>query len=684
MANIGKQHKWVQTSASTFVDDSDSNGIWRFSAGVDNSATGTISFTPPGGTAQAIPYLASQGAYGLGVFFSTQAALDAAYPDGNYAVTFNGTTTTVAFTGGNYSNVPLATLSQGSWGSSWYTIDPSVPLTITLNFTTNYTAGYAHMSLTVSGNSDSYSNSVSSPNLSTNQLTITIPANTLTRGNTYTVKMDLDNISTLNTTAVSGWTIATYYEQESHFSLAAGAPAPSITVQPQGQTATVGQAVSFTVQSTAIANYPSSQVTYQWYFNGNPISGATQSIYNIPSVALSSAGSYSVKVTDPSGSATSVSANLTVTTNSAPSFTMQPVSVTVTPGGTAAFTVGVGGSPTPTLQWSRNGSLISGANGSLLVVSNAGPSNIGNYTCTATNSSGTVPSATATLSTQATATPGRMINLSVNAKVNPSQGISNLTMGFVTGGSGTSGSQSLLIRAGGPALIPYVGNTVLVDPELKVFDSAQVQIASNAGWGTPSSNVALVNAAQANTGAGLVYANTASLDSAVVLSLAASPGYTVQVDGKNGDAGTTLAEVYDNTPANTYTLATPRLVNLSCRITVPANGSLTDGFIINGSTAKTVLIRAIGPGLTQFGVSGAMSDPVLTVYNGSTVIASNSGWGGDPQLSAALTVAQAQPNPPQAKDCVVLLTLAPGSYTAVATSSSGASGNVLVDIYEIQ
>jgi len=158
-------------------------------------------------------------------------------------------------------------------------------VTITVNFTTNYVAGSAHMSLTVSGNNDSYSNSISSPDYSTSQLTLTIPANTLTRGNGYRVKMDLDNIPTINTTAVSGWTIAGYYEQECTMNFLAGVPAPSITLQPQSQTATVGQAVSFSVESTAVTAYSASQISYQWYFNGNPISGATQSIYNIPSVS---------------------------------------------------------------------------------------------------------------------------------------------------------------------------------------------------------------------------------------------------------------------------------------------------------------------------------------------------------------------------------------------------------------
>ncbi len=468
---------------------------------------------------------------------------------------------------------------------------------------------------------------------------------------------------------------------------------PAITTQPTSQTVNTGSTATFTVAATG------SGLGYQWQFNGSAISGATNSTLTLTGVTAAQAGSYTVVVSNGIGSATSNGAVLAVQSTGAPLISSQPQAQTIASGSTVVLAVTTSGTVTITsanadgprpaatgaassYQWYRNGVAVSGATSATLVVSNATSSNAGGYRCLVSNSSGSTLSSEAVVSIISTSNPGRLINLSVNAKVNPSIGIPDLIMGFVTGGSGTTGSQTLMIRAGGPALVPYGVSGVLPDPELTVFNGS-TSIASNAGWETPSSNVALVNAAQANTGAGLVYANTSSLDSAVVLSLGASPGYTVQVDGKAGDSGQTLAEVYDDTPANTYFLTTPRLVNLSCRITVPANGSLTDGFYIGGATSKTVLIRAIGPGLAAYGVSGAMSDPVLTVNAGSTVIATNSGWGSDPQLTAAMTAVSAQPNPPAIGDSVVLVTLAPGSYTAVATSAGGSAGNVLLDIYEV-
>jgi len=456
--------------------------------------------------------------------------------------------------------------------------------------------------------------------------------------------------------------------------------------------------VTFTLVATG-----ASPISYQWYFNGTAISGATSSSYSIASAQLSNSGSYSVVATNAVSTVTSSGGILSVTAPSGgPVVTAQPLSQTVATGGTVVFSVtpsgviqtssdpsgglraqsleALAGSAT-TYQWYFNGNVIAGATNSILVIK-ATTATAGSYSCLIKNSTGSIVSNAATLTVSSTSNPGRLVNLSVNAKLNPAVGTPELIMGFVTGGSGTSGSQSLMIRAAGPTLSSYGVTGVLPDPELTAYNGS-TSIANNAGWGTPSSNVALVNAAQANTFAGLVYTNTASLDSAVVLSLAPNPGYTVHVDGKSGDSGQTLAEVYDNTPLGTYALTTPRLVNLSCRITVPANGSLTDGFYIGGTTSKTLLIRAIGPGLTQYGVSGAMQDPQITLYSSSTAIATNAGWGGYAQLTAAMTAVYATPNPPATGDSVILVTLPPGSYTAVATSVSGVAGNVLLDIYEV-
>ena len=162
-------------------------------------------------------------------------------------------------------------------------------------------------------------------------------------------------------------------------------------------------------------------------------------------------------------------------------------------------------------------------------------------------------------------------------------------------------------------------------------------------------------------------------------------GYTVQVSSVSGVTGKTLAALYDDTPAGAYTATTPRLINLSCRLLVGANSSLTAGFWVGGTTAKTVLIRADGPALAAQNVTGVMPDPQLTVFNASdTAIAYNAGWGGSPVLSSVAASVYAQPfTDPNSKDSEVLLTLAPGGYTAQVSSASNTAGNVMIEVYEV-
>ena len=132
-----------------------------------------------------------------------------------------------------------------------------------------------------------------------------------------------------------------------------------------------------------------------------------------------------------------------------------------------------------------------------------------------------VGSLAATLGVTPTTNVGRLINLSVNTTAGKSQ---VLTVGFVTGGSGTVGSQNLLIRATGPALAAFGVPNTLVDPTLSVLSGPTV-VASNDNWGTPATNQAAVTAADNVTGA-FPLSNPASLDAAghgAFLSLAATP-----------------------------------------------------------------------------------------------------------------------------------------------------------------
>jgi len=371
-------------------------------------------------------------------------------------------------------------------------------------------------------------------------------------------------------------------------------------------------------------------------------------------------------------------------------FPTQPASQVIAAGGTVVFSAAASVS-SPAYQWMFNGSplrngnfdgsTVSGATGPTLVVSGSTGANAGSYSCVATSFGNSATSNAATLGVSATGDVGRLVDVSCRSDVVPGEGA--LIVGFMVGGQGTSGSESLLIRASGPALAQLGVPGALPDPVLEFYGPNGV-LASDYGWGgNPqiSSTAAMVG--------GFPWNSPSSLDSALVESLAAGP-FTEVIAGASGDSGVALGEVYDATPAGTRTPTTPRLVNLSGRAQVGAGANvLIAGFVIGGSTSETVLIRASGPVLSQFGVSGALADPLLTLYriNGdgtSTLLGSNSGWNGNAQVAAtAAAVGAFSWGSSTSGDSALLVTLPPGSYCAEVSGASGDSGVSLVEVYEV-
>ncbi len=132
------------------------------------------------------------------------------------------------------------------------------------------------------------------------------------------------------------------------------------------------------------------------------------------------------------------------------------------------------------------------------------------------------------------ATAPRLINLSARVQVGTGGNI--LIVGFVVGGTG---SETVLVRASGPALIPFGVGGTLPDPKLQIVNQASTTIASNTGWGGSSQ----ISGAAASVGA-FRWTNSSSNDSAILIAL--PPGaYTAQVSGASGDTGVALVEVYE-------------------------------------------------------------------------------------------------------------------------------------------
>lgn len=247
----------------------------------------------------------------------------------------------------------------------------------------------------------------------------------------------------------------------------------------------------------------------------------------------------------------------------------------------------------------------------------------------------------------------------------------------MSGGSGTSGPEPVLVRASGPSLAAFLPPPLLDDPSETLY-SGSTPISSNDNWG----GNATVSAISAQVGA-FPFASATSKDAALYLAAAPSGNDSVIVTGVGTVAGSALAEVYDATPSASFYTTSPRLINVSV---IKNMGSLlTLGFTIGGSANRNVLIRAVGPTLaTTFGLGGVAADPKIALFNSSqTVIQSNDNWGGTAALTAAMTTSGAFALPPNSLDAAMIANLPPGTYSVQATVSTGATGTVLVDLYEL-
>ncbi|MBI5769986.1 MAG: esterase-like activity of phytase family protein [Verrucomicrobia bacterium] len=450
---------------------------------------------------------------------------------------------------------------------------------------------------------------------------------------------------------------------------------PAIVTAPASTTAQINQPANLSV--TAVG-FPTPG--YQWTKGGLAIGGATSATLTISSAQPSDAGPYAVVVTNANGSVTSTTATLFVNGTNAPAFTAPPASQTVAVGSTVVFSATA--TNATTYRWQRDGTEIAGATSRLLVLTSPQIADSGNYTVIASNTSGTATS-TAALNVVAVSAAdlGRLINLSI---LTPLVAGETMTMGTVVGGTGTSGTKALLARAAGPSLVQLGVTGFLADPTMTLINttaSPNVTVATNDNWGGTTA----LGTAFAQVGA-FAYSSAASLDAAILQPALASGNYTVQVSGVGPTAGTVIAELYDATSAASVTATTPRLINVSVLKQIATGGSLTVGFYVGGTTARTVLLRAIGPTLANapFNIATAMADPQLALLNGTQqTIAANNDWGGDTQLSSigasvgAFAVANLA-----SKDAILLITLPPGPYTAQITPV-GAGGYAIVEVYEV-
>lgn len=405
---------------------------------------------------------------------------------------------------------------------------------------------------------------------------------------------------------------------------------------------------------------------YQWYLNGAVIPGATSNPYIIDQVSSAVAGTYTVEVTNVAGSVTLNAGTVAVNGPGAPVFALQPFDKVVAPGGTFALAASAIGSGL-SYQCYLNGAPLSGETGSILLRNTANSGDAGQYTVRVTNSDGTITSRPATVSLSQTASTLR--NISVRTNAAPGQIV---TPGFVIRGTG---SKRVLIRAVGPTLTSYGVTGEMPNPIVTVYDSNQNVVATNDDWDA--------SLAPAFSGVGAFPLDAGSRDAALLIDLPANAAYTAQVTGSDGQGGIVLLEVYD-----TDTAPTSKLVNVSVRTNASSGAdALIMGMSLQGTGKRTLLVRGVGPTLANFGVTNAINDPELTIFdtNQRSVLA-NGDWSNADfvyELLQATEFVGAFALGAGTGDAATLSLLDPGNYTIQITPTDTNDGEALAEIYEV-
>jgi hypothetical protein len=154
--------------------------------------------------------------------------------------------------------------------------------------------------------------------------------------------------------------------------------------------------------------------------------------------------------------------------------------------------------------------------------------------------------------------------------------------------------------------------------------------------------------------------------------------YTFTITARNG---VSPVATQDFTLRITPVPAGAQLVNVSTRLVIQTGSKVgIGGFIITGTDPKKVLIRAIGPTLANFGVANALQNPVLELHDSTgALLTSNDDWK-VPQQAAVEATGLA---PPDDRESAILLSLQPGSYTAIESGKNGTTGNGLIEVYDV-
>jgi cyclophilin family peptidyl-prolyl cis-trans isomerase len=255
--------------------------------------------------------------------------------------------------------------------------------------------------------------------------------------------------------------------------------------------------------------------------------------------------------------------------------------------------------------------------------------------------------------------PARLANLSTRAQVGTGGDV--LIGGFVVSGSS---SKRILARGIGPSLVQFGVTNALMDPTLELHAQNGALLFSNDNWTTAPNKQEISDTGRAPG---------SSQEPAILTTLA--PGkYTAIVRGSANTTGVALVEVYDQDSGPGSLLA-----NLSTRGKVGTGANVMIGGVIV-TDDKTVLVRALVPTLTQFGLANTLADPALELRNAQgALVDSNDNWQTSPQKTQIQATGFA---PPNAAEPALYVSLPTGNYTAIVRGVGPApTGTALVEVY---
>jgi hypothetical protein len=255
----------------------------------------------------------------------------------------------------------------------------------------------------------------------------------------------------------------------------------------------------------------------------------------------------------------------------------------------------------------------------------------------------------------------QLLNVATRLKV--LNGDNVLIGGFIITGTDP---KKVLILGIGPSLSQYFSGS-LADPTLELYQGNTL-LQMNDNWKTDQQAEVEATGAQPSN----------ELEAAIVRTL--DPGsYTAILRGKGDATGIGVVQAYDLNQA-----ANSKFGNIATRGFVDSGDNvMIGGFIIgpvNGGNT-TVVVRAIGPSLTNFGVSGALPDPTIELHDGNgATIALNDNWADDANQGS---IPQAlKPGDPH--ESALYRVLPSGDYTAIMRGTGNSTGIGLVEVYNLQ